>query len=69
MNFNISISKNKFTIAGAHEPRNVFSQKNTSHLAALGTAKLPIKGIDISPGLTYNSKNTAKSCRNLCDIQ
>ena len=46
-----------------------FASKNTSHLAALDTAKLPIKGIDISPGLTYNSKNTAKSCRNLCDIQ
>lgn len=69
MNFNISISKNKFTSDGAHEPRNVFSQKKHFALAALDTAKLPIKGIDISPGLTYNSKNTAKSCRNLCDIQ
>lgn len=46
-----------------------FLRKNTSHLAALDTAKLLIKGIDISPGLTYNSKNTARNCRNLCDIQ
>ena len=54
----------------AHTNREMcFLRKNTSHLATLDTAKLPIKGIDISPGLTYNSKNTAKSCRNLCDIQ